>query len=344
MAFSPNYSITNSLLQSAKQIAALTAELNRRVIAQPILVELERRASALSSHASTRIEGNPLPLTEVKKLLKSLPANLGTSEREVVNYNAALSSLHQQLQDASPALTLKRILGIHRTVMKGLLEPYHCGRLRAEPVVVNDPRTGRVVYLAPDAKDVRGLLDECLAFLQTSQRAVDPLILAGLFHRQFVIIHPFTDGNGRTVRLATKVLLATLGIDTFPLFSFENFYISDITRYLGQVGVSGNYYDIRDRIDFTSWLEYFAEGILDELTRVSDELELATASPESTPLPHHRLILKHIERHGYITDRDYSKLTDRAKATRALDFKRLIEWGLIERLGRGKKTYYKVKA
>ena len=45
----------------------------------------------------------------------------------------------------------------------------------------------------------------------------------------------------------------------------------------------------------------------------------------------------------FITDHDYSKLTERAKATRALDFKKLLEMELIERFGRGRLTHYKLK-
>ena len=182
-----------------------------------------------------------------------------------------------------------------------------------------------------------------LSFIAQNRKVLDPLILAGLFHKQFVLVHPFTDGNGRTARLATKVLLAEMGLNTFHLLSFENFYNNDITRYFAKVGASGSYHDLRDAIDFTGWLEYFTGGIIDELLRLEGELENVSASPQTTPRPHHLAILDHIREHGFITDRDYSGLTDRAKATRALDFGKLMEWGKIERLGKGRNTHYKLK-
>jgi len=180
-------------------------------------------------------------------------------------------------------------------------------------------------------------------YVARNRDRVDPLILAGVFHKQFVIIHPFTDGNGRTARLATKVLLAAMGIDTFPLFSFENYYNKNTSRYFATVGVSGSYYDVRDTIDFTGWLEYFTDGIIDELLRVAGELATVSASPDTTPQAHHNLVLARIQEHGFITDRDYSRLTDRAKATRSLDFKKLMDWGLIERHGKGRNTHYKLR-
>ena len=55
--------------------------------------------------------------------------------------------------------------------------------------------------------------------------------------KQFVIIHPFMDGNGGTTRLLTKVILAGMGIDTFNLFSFENYYNRNVTGYFGNLGI-----------------------------------------------------------------------------------------------------------
>lgn len=341
--FEPKYTITPTLLASIKRTAVLTAELNRKPMPPQVIVELERRAATLSAHTSTRIEGNPLPLSEVKRLLKLQPHTLRQTEREVVNYNAALRTLDTLIGKGPVTVTIRRILDIHKGVMKGLLEPYYCGRIRAEPVVVNDPRSGRIVYLPPDQQDVESLMKDLVSFIARNRNRLDPLLLAGIFHKQLVIIHPFTDGNGRTARLATKVLLAEMGLDTFRLFSFENYYDKDVTRYFATVGESGNYYETRDGIDFTSWLEYFAAGIVDELLRVAGELEADLASPGSTPQPHHEKILEHIRAHGYITDRDYARLTERAKATRTLDFNKLVEWGLIERHGKGRNTHYKTR-
>jgi Fic family protein len=184
-------------------------------------------------------------------------------------------------------------------------------------------------------------MDELVAFVQTNQAALDPLLLAGLVHKQLVIIHPFVDGNGRTTRLATNILLAGLGPHTFNLFSFENYYNQNVSRYFQQVGIVGNYYDLVDGLEFTPWLEYFAGGVLDELRRVEKQLSLATATPTTRLQPYHQAILDFIDQHGFITDRDYAQLTSRAKATRALDFKKLIEMGLIARQGQGPGTYYR---
>jgi len=134
-------------------------------------------------------------------------------------------------------------------------------------VVVYEPRSQDVVYLPPNHEDVPALMPSLIAFVEKNRGILEPRLLDGLFHKQMVGIHPFMDGNGRTTRLATKLLLAGLGLNTFTLFSFENYYNQNVTRYFQNVGLFGDYYDLAPDLDFTPWLVYFAEGILDELLR-----------------------------------------------------------------------------
>ncbi|MDP1760015.1 MAG: transcriptional regulator, partial [Candidatus Woesebacteria bacterium] len=58
---------------------------------------------------------------------------------------------------------------------------------------------------------------------------------------------------------------------------------------------------------------------------------------------YHQKIIDYIKEKGFITDREYSGLTKRAKATRNLDFRKLIDQGLLVKAGKGKATYYKLK-
>jgi len=341
--FNPKYQITHALLENIKRITTLTQALNQRRFPHTVLVELQRDAEAVSSYASTSIEGNPLPLTDVKRILKSRPQNIRDSEREVLNYNEILKEINAKLGKGSLPITLPLILQIHKKATQKLLPAFQSGKLRADPVFVNDPRARKTIYYPPDAQDVPPLVKDLLHFIETNKSKIDPLILAGLFHKQMVVIHPFMDGNGRTTRLLTKILLADMGLNTFNLFSFENYYNQNVTRYFQTVGSFGNYYDMADKVDFSAWLEYFTGGIIDELLRVEKILPLAAANPRDELQPHHRQIIETLKEKGFITDRDYAALVSRAKPTRRLDFNKLIELGLIQREGKGKNTYYVLK-
>lgn len=341
--FHPRHTISEKLLENIKHIAILITELNHKKFPRVVLMDFLKRAHEISAHASTSIEGNPLPLTEVKTILKTHPKHIRDSEREVLNYNNALAWLEEVTKNPPLKFDLALILKIHAMVMNRLMASLRLKRVRQEAVFVNDPRQQKPVYWPPDHQDVPKLMQELFDFIKKNKEKIDPLILAGIFHKQFVIIHPFVDGNGRTVRLATKVLLSAMGLSTFNLFSFENYYNKNVAAYFEHVGVRGNYYDIWDKIDFTKWLEYFTDGIIDEFLRVLKALQEKSITPQTILKPHHQKILDYLKKYDFITDKIYSTLTDRAKSTRNQDFNRLIEMGRIERVGKGKATIYRMK-
>src|SRR3989337_112173 len=114
--FQPQYTITDRLLADIKRVNSLVNELNNRRFPHVVLVELEKTARAVSAYASTSIEGNPLPLTEVKKILKSRPTHIRDSEKEGLNYNRALQDLNCKLGEGKVRLSLNLILKIQKQI------------------------------------------------------------------------------------------------------------------------------------------------------------------------------------------------------------------------------------
>ena len=343
--FDPKYTISTRLLENIKRIAVLTQSLNGKTFSKTVLSSMERSARELSVFSSTSIEGNPLPLTDVKRILKNRPEHIRNTEREVLNYNKALEYLKLVSKGGFIDIDINLVYKIHKMITEHLLSDYYSGRIRNGAVFVNDVRLRKPIYLPPDNDEVQGLLQDLFDYIEQNKTKIDPLILAGIFHRQFVIIHPFMDSNGRTARLITKSVLARMCLDIFDLFSFENYYNQNVSNYFKTVGLSGNYYDIKDSIDFTKWLEYFTDGIIDELSRVQEELEKLNifSSLELLFTEEQKKILIYLNKNSVISDRQYKTLTKRAKSTRSLDFKKLVDFGKIERMGKGKNTYYKLK-
>ncbi|MCP5276053.1 MAG: Fic family protein [Burkholderiales bacterium] len=341
MSWKPEYTITDQLLSTMREIGEAIGEIKSFGITKKTLARLELEARELSSYASTSIEGNPLPLTDVKKLLKTRKAHVRDTEREVLNYNKTLQALYTSVRSGKFTLNLKTLEKIQKQVVDGLMDsPDDCGHIRQAPAVIRNPRKiNEIVFIPPDAKDVTVLLNELNDFVNTHIGKIDSIILAGLFHRQYVIIHPFMDGNGRTARLLTTAILGKAGLDLFEIFSFENYYNQNITRYFKAVGLEGDYYELKDSIDFTHWLEYFADGILDELRRIRKTLpETISTSPRLEP--HHKQILDYISEHGSITQREYGSISTRSLAARKLDIEKLLNFELVEAKGAGRGTYY----
>ena len=295
-------------------------------------------ARSLSAHASTSIEGNPLPLTDVKRLLKASPTKVRDTEREVLNYNQALEWLQQKIVADAFAPTTETFTYLQELVVAGLMDnPVDIGALRQRPVIIRDPRRPEsMVFMPPDHDDVPKLLNDLMDFIQANLNEIDPVILSGLFHKQAVIIHPYMDGNGRATRLMSTGLLGASGLDLFTIFSFEAYYNRNVSRYFQMVGEQGDFYDLDDNLDFTPWLEYFAEGILDELLRVQQQLERRPIRLEL----HHQQIIDYLIQHSTIAQRELGKISTRSLPARKKDLAFLVERGLIRPEGNGRSRYY----
>ncbi len=344
MPWKPKYTITDKLLFTIRQIGEAMGEIRGFRLSGTALAKLELDARELSSFASTSIEGNPLALTDVKRLLKTKKPHIRDTEREVLNYNQALQSLYASVRSQKFKLDIATLVKVQKQVTAGLMDnPADCGHLRQAPVIIRNPRKpDEVVFIPPDAKDVRKLITELLAFINNHIGKIDPVILAGLFHRQCVIIHPFMDGNGRSTRLLTTAVLGKAGLDLFAIFSFESYYNQNITRHFKNVGLEGDYYELQNTIDFSAWLEYFTEGILDELSRVRKTLPEMLIPPPRLE-PHHHQVLAYIREHGSISQREYGEISSRSLAARKLDFEKLLDLELIETQGTGRGTHYVLK-
>ena len=100
--FKPTYSLTTTLLDNIVRIKNLISELNDQKFPELVLARFEKDSYAISAHASTSIEGNPIPLTDVRKILKNTPAHVRDTEKEILNYNKALEYLSTLVATPKP--------------------------------------------------------------------------------------------------------------------------------------------------------------------------------------------------------------------------------------------------
>jgi Fic family protein len=93
-----------------------------------------------------------------------------------------------------------------------------------------DATTGAIVYMPPEAKDVPSLMRAMLRWVHEAQDVPCPIV-AGIAHYQFATIHPYYDGNGRTARLLTTLILHLGGYDLKGLYSLEEYYARNLGAY-----------------------------------------------------------------------------------------------------------------
>ncbi len=131
---------------------------------------------------------------------------------------------------------------------------------RKEQNSIRNAGTGRIVYLPPEAKDVPGLMSSMVRWIKNAEKKDVPApIIAALAHYQFVTIHPYYDGNGRTARLLATFILQKRGYGLNGFFSLEEFHAENISKYYETLSTHKhyNYYEGRAEADLTSWVEYF---------------------------------------------------------------------------------------
>jgi Fic family protein len=113
-------------------------------------------------------------------------------------------------------------------------------------------------------------------------------LIAGLAHYQFVTIHPFYDGNGRTARLLATYLLHVGGYGMNGLFSLEEHHARDLHGYYSGLAVHPhhNYYEGRADADLTPWVEYFLATLAETFESVRKEARrLAAEGVPADPEP-----------------------------------------------------------
>jgi Fic family protein len=317
--FKPHYHISPRLLAAIKHTAIQVHELNKQHLVDEAAAALQQEALPLAAMAAT---------------------GAGDDEAAALNYGQALLEIGG---GSAADFDLGLLLRIHYRLSKGLLPEEQCGRLRRKAKPAGDPGTGQEGYGPPEPRALPALLRELVAFVQENQATLDPLLLAGLFHKQLLLIQPFAGDNGPAAWLATRILLSGMGLKTFDLLAVGGSFRHDRDAYLAALAVQGNYYAMVATLDFTGWLEHFVEGISADLVALAAWQRQRQASPATALQAHHLDILAYIDEHGFITDKQYAGFTDRAKATRSLDFKKLMALGLLVREGKGRGTFYRRK-
>ena len=159
------------------------------------------------TYNSNSIEGNSLTLRETQMVLQEGITVKGISLREhfeAHNHDKAIDYLFSIINDDYVLRSID-ILSLHALVLRSIEEDF-AGRIRNGGVRISGAN-----FVPPNANKVSDLLDELIDFVNTNPLKMNDIELAAIFHHKLVWIHPFFDGNGRTVRLSMNLLLMRCG-------------------------------------------------------------------------------------------------------------------------------------
>ncbi len=262
----------------------------------------------------------------------------------VTGYRNAMTYVLQLSKDPNFVFSEGFIRSLHFMMLQHDLTK-HPGNWRPGPIYVRDEKTSDIVYEAPSAESVPKLIDELVSYLNGSRKNGPVLIKAAMAHLNLVMIHPFSDGNGRMGRCLQTLVLAGVGI-VDPTFSSIEEYLGrntqDYYNVLAEVG-RGSWNpqnDTRPWIRFNLTAHYRQAATLLRRTRMIsklwDELEREAAK---RGLPERIVPALSDAAVGYrVRSANYRHMADVSKVVASRDLRAAVEAGLLvargERRGR----------
>lgn len=269
--FKPKFTITNKINKALLEIERARGFLDAAKLKESWIKEMQSEALILEAHHSTHIEGTRLSLSQAQKILagKQVKGVRPDDRQELLNYRNAMDFVSEYL-DKKSEITEELIKKIHQTLVKdvrgGALEP---GNYRKVQNYVVNSLTGAIIYTPPPPEEVPALIKEFAEWLN-KEKDVSPILMAGLAQHRFIDIHPFLDGNGRTARVLCTLILYQNGYDFKRLFSLSEFYDKNRGEYYSAIQ------SVREHdMEMTAWLEYFVEGLKNQMLEVKSKGEVA---------------------------------------------------------------------
>lgn len=157
--------------------------------------------------------------------------------KAVVGYQEAMTYILQRCKDDNFRFSRDVILAIHFMISQSDLEA-NPGNLRRGWVGVRNTRTNEVVHEGVDRELLDELLDELVTYLNTAP-STHLIVKAALAHLNLTLLHPFSDGNGRTARCLQTAVLANDGIAAPDFSSIEEYIGHNKAEYYDMLASAG---------------------------------------------------------------------------------------------------------
>ncbi len=169
---------------------------SKRPLPKETLKSLEENFKLEWTYNSNAIEGNTLTLKETKVVLEGITIGGKTMREhlEAINHKEAIEFLEELIND-NGELSEMDIKNIHALVLKGI-DDENAGRYRIENVIISG-----ATHIPPESVVVPEFMEKLIYRYDEWKEKYHPIVVAALLHAEFVKIHPFIDGNGRTARL-----------------------------------------------------------------------------------------------------------------------------------------------
>lgn len=258
--YEPPFVITNEMLNSVSEIMEIIGRIGAldNLSRFPVLRKQNR---VRSIYSSCYIEANSLSLDQVRDIVNGKTV-IGP-EKDIIEIKNAIRA-YDEMETINP-FSIRELKRIHGIIGKDVVK--NAGEFRTGNEGATD-ENGNVVFVAPPPELVNGLMTDLLKWCKENYKNINALILSSVFHYEFVFIHPFRDGNGRTVRLWQTCLLGKWK-DVFYYLPIENYIKDNQENYYKAISdshIAGN---------SNPFIAFMLKMIKDALSDLTDEAAIS---------------------------------------------------------------------
>ena len=316
--------ISTKVLNLAGEISELVGRISitSRLSQSP---QLRRNNRIRTIHSSLAIEQNSLTLDQVTAVIAG--KRVLAPQREIAEVKNAFE-IYEQIESLNP-YSLDDLLMAHGKMMKGLRED--AGEFRSRPVGVVDTE-GRVLHVGTLPAYVPQLVAELLEWVELDE--TNYLIKSCVFHYEFELIHPFSDGNGRIGRLWHTLLLSKWN----PMFAWlpvESIIHDRQDSYYQAINKSNI------EVDSTPFIEYMLSAIKSALIEVNNENPPITSTKAEQVKKREHAILDYLISKGEVTNSDVREMLSVSSATANRVLNSMLNKNMIIKYRKGKSWAYK---
>jgi Fic family protein len=339
--------ISPALRSRLKELDELRNALGQQVGRQlPWIGALRRQVRASSVEGSTSIEGFSVAPGEAVALVGGEePVDPEDENRMAVAcYARAMDHVGVMALDPAFRWLDRVILDLHFDACSfQRAEQPGCWRSGAVGVTGGD---GLLVYKAPDAADVPGLMAEVIEWLDQVDPDTHVVIRAAMAHLHVVSVHPFHDGNGRISRIIQSLVLAREGLMSPEFGSIEEYLAAHTADYYEALNEAHGPTYQPDR-DVSGWIAFCVDAHLAQARQRLSQIKEAAARwahleqlVESRGWPDRLVVALEQALMGGTDRSSYAAEAGVSPATASADFRRLLDAGLVEQRGRGRSVRY----
>ncbi len=320
--YTPPYVITTKIINQIAKISELVSDI--KYIDKNYNTLKLRKDNRIRSIAGTlQIEGNSFDEEKVTSLLNGKTV-FGTT-REIEEVKGAIKAYDNIFAYDYKSET--DLLKAHSFLMGSLLE--NAGVYRNSNVGVGG-KDG-VTHIAPPPDIVPKLMGELFSWLENTPEHL--LIVSSVFHYEFELIHPFSDGNGRIGRLWQSLILKNFK-EFFVYMPIESIVRQNQEEYYKALEDSGSLGNSTPFVEFMlEIIEKSLEEYIEKSKKLGDGLGEKLGETQLKLTRNRKLIIEEIAKNSSITIAELSKILNLSTTAIENNLKYLKDNNIIKRVG-----------